>query len=156
MRSRYCSRIFVRKAPRREAHQLKEGHAPRYSGTIAAGENVRAIDENDHAFRKLPGAKLVHSSRGVQIALPGKNARRGEAVSALLKELNAILDFHAPLLPLTRPKHASAEWRQNCGDRRSATRLHREVRTTIGCLILLFTDRLFFGSLIRPPTIGGA
>ena len=99
MRSRYCSRIFVRKAPRRETHQLKEGHAPRYSGTIAACENVRTIDENDHAFRKLPGAKFVHCSRGIQIALPGKNARRSEAVSALLKELNAILDFHVPLTP---------------------------------------------------------
>jgi hypothetical protein len=90
---------FVGNVPRREAHRLKEGRAPRYSGTIAAGENVRAIDEKDHAFRKLPGAKFVHSSRGVQIALPGENARRGEAVSALLKELNAILDFHVPLTP---------------------------------------------------------
>lgn len=46
---------------------------PEISGTIAAGKDASAVGEQNHAFRKLPGAKLVQSMRSIQIALSGKN-----------------------------------------------------------------------------------
>ena len=72
------------------------------SGIVAAGKNACAVGEQNHTVRKLPGAKLVQSVRGVQITLASKDTLGSDPViPALLDELDAVSIIHgcAPPTP---------------------------------------------------------